>query len=231
MWIFIHALTGSRNADPLEHLDRARTSLRARHLLVQHQRLDDLLAACVNRIQCGHRLLENHRDFLAANRTHCLVGQWNEIAPLEQDATFDDAAGRLRNQLQNRQGGHALAAARLAHDGECFAGVDFVRHTIDGAYDGGVGEEIRLEIVEAQERLAHARPPLTLRGSSASRRPSPRKLNAMTVTKIAVPGTNSSHGNDVSARMLRAWFSMFPHEALGSCTPTPRNDRITSPRM
>ncbi len=34
----------------------------------------------------------------------------------------------------------------------------------------------------------------TRRGSSASRRPSPRKLNAITVRKIAVPGTNSSHG-------------------------------------
>ncbi len=31
--------------------------------------------------------------------------------------------------------------------------------------------------------------------------------------------------------MLRAWFSMFPHDEAGSWTPTPRNDSTTSPRM
>ena len=53
----------------------------------------------------------------------------------------------------------------------------------------------------------------------------------MTVRKIAVPGTYSSQGNEVSARRLRAWFSMLPHDAAGSWTPTPRNDSTTSPRM
>ena len=45
-----------------------------------------------------------------------------------------------------------------------------------------------LRFSSAQQRLAHALPPLTRRGSSASRRPSPRKLKAITVTKMAIPG-------------------------------------------
>ena len=44
----------------------------ARQLLVEDQRLDDLLAARVDRIQRGHRLLEDHRDLLAADRAHLL---------------------------------------------------------------------------------------------------------------------------------------------------------------
>ena len=120
--ILVDPLTGGRNTDALEHLDRARPRLPARHPFVEHERLDDLFAARVDGIQRGHRLLEDHRDFLAADRAHLLVGQRNEVAPLEQNPPLDDSAGRLRNQLQYRERRHALAAARFADHGQRFAG-------------------------------------------------------------------------------------------------------------
>ena len=76
---------------------------------------------------------------------------------------------------------------------------------IDPQFSLSEAHKLAAAILESKKRgTAHARPPVTRRGSSASRSPSPRKLNAMTVTKIAAPGTNSSQGKLVSARMLRA---------------------------
>src|SRR5512143_1035095 len=58
------------------------------------------------------------------------------------------------------------------------------------------------------------------RGSRASRRPSPNRLNAMTVMKIARPGTIMNVGEIVYSPV--AADSMSPHEAVGGFTPTPR---------
>ena len=107
--------------------------------------------------------------------------------------------GGCGDEPEDRQRRHALAAARLPDDRQRFAGIDLERHAVDGAHDGRVGVEVGLQVVESEQRSGgqrHSRacPPVTRRGSSASRRPSPRKLKAMTVRKMAVPGTNSSHG-------------------------------------
>jgi hypothetical protein len=64
-------------------------------VFVKDKRLDDLLAARVDRIERGHRLLKDHRDFPPANRPHFGVCQRNEIAALEQNASANDAAWRL----------------------------------------------------------------------------------------------------------------------------------------
>src|SRR5262249_50329893 len=142
----------------------------------------------------------------------------------------DDASGRPRNEAQDRERGHALAAARLAHDAQGLAGGDGERDAIDGADHAVVRIEVGLEVFDAKEIVArhHASlAPSTLRGSS----PSPKKLNASTVRNIAMPGANSSHGNEVSVRSVRACWSMLPHEGEGSCTPAPRKESTTSPRM
>jgi hypothetical protein len=51
------------------------------------------------------------------------------------------------------------------------------------------------------------------RGSRASRRPSPTKLNAMTVTRIATPGKMPIHG--ACSKKLRPSLSIRPQAGLG----------------
>src|SRR5262249_27131970 len=67
------------------------------------------------------------------------------------------------------------------------------------------------------------------RGSSASRRPSPKTLSESTVSTIMTPGMIASHG----AVAMRSWPSaiIVPHDAFGGCTPAPRNDKPASVRI
>src|SRR5206468_10009138 len=67
------------------------------------------------------------------------------------------------------------------------------------------------------------------RGSSASRRPSPKMFSETAVRTIASPGTIVSQG----AVRIRTWPSEIsvPHEGFGGCTPAPRNESAASSRM
>src|SRR4029453_13097622 len=100
-------------------------------------------------------------------------------------AAGHDPAG-LRNQPENRQRGHALAAAGLADDRQRLAGAHLEGDIVHRPPDPIVREKMSLQPLDAKERIAgHDGVPLTRRGSSASRRPSPRKLKAITVRKMA----------------------------------------------
>ena len=67
------------------------------------------------------------------------------------------------------------------------------------------------------------------RGSSASRRPSPKRLNDSTAKNIAKPGQNAIHG----AWAMKRWavLSMEPHDGAGGCWPSPKKDRLASAMM
>src|ERR1700724_2856797 len=63
-------------------------------------------------------------------------------------------------------------------------------------------------------------------GSSASRRPSPTRLNDSTTRKIASPGQIAIHGALVRKRC--AALSMLPQDGAGGCWPSPKNDSAAS---
>jgi hypothetical protein len=119
--ILVEALLGGGDAHPLQHLDGAGAGHRARHLVVEHHALGNLVAAGEHRVQRGHRLLEHHGDRLAADGPHLGAGEGQQVAAPEPDMAADDAPGRCLDQSQDGRGGHALAAARLAHDGQRLA--------------------------------------------------------------------------------------------------------------
>src|SRR5690242_19982147 len=66
------------------------------------------------------------------------------------------------------------------------------------------------------------------RGSRYSRRPSPMKLNARTVSAIAMPGKISACGAACNVERSRASSIITPHEGAGGGTPRPRNDNDAS---
>src|ERR1051326_4318360 len=116
------------HADLAEELDRARARGGPGEPLVQHEDLDDLLAAAVDRVQARHGLLEDHRDLLPPDRAHLGLGERQEVAPAEADATAHDTARRRGDEPKDAQRGDALAAPRLAHDRERLARVERERH-------------------------------------------------------------------------------------------------------
>ncbi len=85
---------------------------------MQQQRLDDLIADRVDRIQRGHRLLENHRDVAPAHVAQLLVGHRQHIFVLEADAPRQP---RVLDQAQRGKGSHRLAGGGFTDQRELFA--------------------------------------------------------------------------------------------------------------
>src|SRR5688572_705224 len=82
-------------------------------------RLGDLLAYRVNRIETGQGLLEDDADVVAADTTQLLLLQRlqlhsvTRLAP-EPDPPFGDAADPLGEEAHHREAGYRLARSRLA---------------------------------------------------------------------------------------------------------------------
>ena len=70
MRILLEPALAVGDADQPQQLERARARLRLAHLEVDEQRLHDLLPDRQDRIERGHRLLEDHRDVAAAHLAH-----------------------------------------------------------------------------------------------------------------------------------------------------------------
>ena len=146
-----------------------------------------------HRVQARHRVLEDHRDLAATDRAQLRVAHVRELGAVEARAAGGDAAG-ARQDAEQRERRDALAAARLADDAERLAGRDVERDAVDRVDDAAARPEAHLEAVDLEQRRArrHARPRSF--GSSASRRPSPIRLNPSTDSTIATPGKMARNG-------------------------------------
>ena len=78
---------GVGDADLAEHLHRARPSASpAADRLVQLHRLGDLVAAGEDRVERRHRLLEDHRDLVAADVAHLLSRDLEQVPAAQHHA-------------------------------------------------------------------------------------------------------------------------------------------------
>ncbi len=73
-------------------------------LLVEDDRLHDLRADGEDRVERGHRLLEDHADVAAANRLHLALGQADEVAPRNEMRpvsmlAFDDSSRMIESDV------------------------------------------------------------------------------------------------------------------------------------
>src|SRR2546430_796357 len=112
-----------------------------------------------------------------------------EVGALEADLAAHDAAGRPDEAEQGVRR-HRLAGARLADDAQDLARAYRKAHAVDGLHEAVLGGEMHGEVVHLEE-LAHRTP--RMRGSRRSRRVSPTRLNASTVSMMARPGKSTSH--------------------------------------
>ena len=126
--VIMHAAFRIGNLHQLQHLDCAGQRVFFRQALMAAQAFGDLLADRQHRVERGHRLLEDEADLLGPDVVQFVARERHEIAALEQDLAFDDAARRHRDQLQDRHRRDGLAAAGFADHAERLA---LVEHDVD----------------------------------------------------------------------------------------------------
>jgi hypothetical protein len=144
MRIFVGALRRVGHADAAQHLHGLFPRRRFRQVLMKLHRLADLSADGEHRIERRHRLLENHRDVVAADRAHLRFVEPEQIAaPIELDRTADDPAGRIGNEPHHGKRRHTLAAAGFTDDPHCVARTQRKREVVDCFDDPEPGKEVR----------------------------------------------------------------------------------------
>src|SRR3954469_18165930 len=153
--------------------------------------LRDLTAELEHRIERRHRVLEDHPDATAAQRSQCRARRTEQFCSVEANG-----AGRHGVDVQEPercQHRRALPRPRLADERGNLTALHVEVEPTHGLYDPAAYGEANLEIADlhqwAGERIGHR----FARTSSASRRPSPRKLNAMPTDKMARPGATAIH--------------------------------------
>ena len=103
-----------------EQFDRASPGGLLADVGVRGHGLGDLRADAVHRVQARERILEDHRDVLAADLPQLLRRQREQVAAHEVDVALDRGA-LLVEQAHDREVRDALARAGLADDAERLA--------------------------------------------------------------------------------------------------------------
>jgi hypothetical protein len=149
--VLAEAALGIGQADELQEFDGARPGVLPGDVAMHEQGFGDLVADGEHRVQRGHRLLEDHRDLLAAQLAHLAFAEAEEVAALEQDLPVRHPAGGLGQQAHDAQRRHRLAAARLAHQGDDLAGADIIGDAFDGPDDAARGDEMDMQVANREQ--------------------------------------------------------------------------------
>ena len=161
MRIGLEPSLGVVDADFLEQIEHARARLLVRHPAVNLQHLAHLLFDRVQRIERGHRLLEDHRDLVAPDVAERARIEGQEVHAVEADTARRMRRGGVGQEPQDRQRRHRLARARFADERHGLGLADIEGHLADGVGDGLSGAEIDRQILYRYQgvvRLGHLKP-------------------------------------------------------------------------
>src|SRR5262245_352783 len=118
---------------------------------VQSYGFGDLAPHRQDRIERGHGLLKDHPERSASPQPHRMLGQREQIDPVEEHLPPDDLPGR-RDEAEEAERGHALAAARLPDQAEHLTTLEPERHAVDRARFSGGGDERHREVTDLEQR-------------------------------------------------------------------------------
>jgi hypothetical protein len=113
------ALRGGRHADFSQQLDGPHPRFAARHVAMCPDRLGDLAADRVRRVERALRILHDHRHLVATQAPALLGVERAELTPLEADRAARRGAGGQQPHHGGRQ--RRLAAARLPDEAQRLA--------------------------------------------------------------------------------------------------------------
>ena len=160
---------------------------------VQADRLFQLIAHRVHRVERGHRVLKNDGNLIAADFAHFAFARADQLLAAELDAAAYNAA-RMRENLQNGVGGHTLTRTGFPHNTKHLAAIQIEGNPIDGLHFAGRCEKGGVQIPNFQHCHTRTLPYERSLGSNASRNPLPSRLNERTIRKIESAGNNSRYG-------------------------------------
>lgn len=162
--------------------------------LVVPEHFGDLAADALERVEAGHRVLEDHGDVMSPDPPEFLLGEREQVLAVEEDLAAAVDAERSRVEAQHGEGGGRLPTAGLPDHGERLARGDLQGDAPYGVHGGAFEPEVDAEVADAEQRLRltgfHRRYAF---GSATSRRASPVMLTASEVTIRAAPGKTASH--------------------------------------
>ena len=118
---------------------------------MNEQRLHHLLADRQDRVERGHRLLEDHRDVAAADLAHLFRRERQQIAAVERDAALRHPPG-LGEQAHDGERGDRLAAAGLADEGDDLAAINRIGDAVDGPNGAARGLEPDMQVAHLKQR-------------------------------------------------------------------------------
>src|SRR5690606_2945636 len=219
MGIGAEAFLRALQAHQAQQFQSAGARLRPAHAAVQHQGLADLPVDGVQRIERGHRLLEDDADAVAAHLAQGRLVGADQLAPVQAHAAARVPRLRIRQELQDRERGDRLARAALADQRERLALVDVERHPPHRLERAALDLEVDRQILHFEQ--AHGAPTQrkVLRGSKASRTASPMKISSDSITAITSRPLMPSQG---AWRLFLPWASRSPSEGDPGGRPKPR---------
>src|SRR5882672_10077658 len=159
MRILAHAPLGRRDPDGAEQALDALAKRATPQLLVEERGLRHLAKDREERVQRGHRILEDHGDPAAADPSELALALARQVLALEDDASAHDPGG-ARQEPDDREAGGRLPAARFADEPQGLARAEAEAdavHRLDDAR-AAEGEEMRLEVDDLKDRVARHGP-------------------------------------------------------------------------
>ena len=164
---------------------------------MDRQHLADLTLDRVQRIERGHRLLEHHRDAVAADTLQLGFGRADQLLAGKADGRSGRVGGQWVGQkLEDGERRHRLARARFADQRQGLAARQIKRDAVDR------GDDVALADVESDRQIAnteqgffsHETYRKILRGSNASRTASPMNTTRMRSAPVTAKAVMPSQG-------------------------------------
>jgi hypothetical protein len=134
-----------------KHMLHASRELSPAQVFVQRDRLGDLVAHAHHRVEAGHRVLEDHRDALAAEAPKSGRGEV-EDGGFAEGELFGAHLALGAEEAEDRERGHALSRAALADDRDAFALVHREGHVVDHRAHGPRAAKAHGETTNEEER-------------------------------------------------------------------------------
>src|SRR5262249_4888614 len=138
----------------VHQLDGAPAGGAARHVRVDPQLLANLPADGIDRGERRHRILEDHRDLLAADVAQLALRQAQQLAALVDDRAFDHRVG-IADQAPDAQQRDGLAGSGFADDAEDLALAYVERDVVDRAHEAELGTERNLQTADLEHASGH----------------------------------------------------------------------------
>ena len=148
----INALTVG-NSNQLQHFDGSGLYLLFAHIrIVKLGDLINLLSNAEYRVQCSHRLLENHGKLISAKLLHftcrSIYNIVNLVSGIKTDFSFYSLSLRTLYQLHKGKASYRLSTTGFSNNTNCFSLRNFKAYTINGFNSSNICKEISMNIVK-----------------------------------------------------------------------------------